>query len=270
MGIVLFVLVSTANTSLQLWRGASEKIAVDREGRSGMALLAWDLENIVVPTWPLPRTVVTAGADSFPSLAGFSPLQQSNFAIFTNLMPRVQTAINDPGNTLRLAFLTLKPLDYQNNTNQDLGDICYVEYHFISNALWRGFASSSNTFAAISQSNRPPVIPPSSRELLATNLFKFKVWGHSAISQTIPLNNLGTPANFTNYWRFVRQDVVNLNGTNQTNRIFTHLPLAGIEYQMEVVDQKFMKMYKTNPQLAEAQGYKSRKYYQATAPVPSP
>lgn len=247
MGIVMFVLVSTANTSLQLWRNSSEKMAVDREGRSGLSIVAWDLNNIVVPPWPLPKVVTDT------NLASFTPEQRTLFSNYTNFIPRIQT--NNDGSDLRLAFLTLKPADYQ--APDDLGDVCYVEYRFFNNALLRAYRGSRDTFDSLSRSNRFPVIPapqanPGSWDIVATNLYQFKVWGHSASSNPIPIDANGLQ---TTFWV----------GSGP----YTNMALTGIEYRMEVLDQKFLQMYRENPQLAEAQGYKSRKYFQAIQPVPA-
>lgn len=212
MGIVMFVLVSTANTSLQLWRGTSEKIAVDREGRSGMALLAWDLQNIVQPT-------------------------------NINLRPHLQTTTaNNPPPEIPLRFLTRKPVDYQNAG--DLSDVCFVEYRFRDNALLRGFVGGNETLSALT--NATPRFPtPTSFDVLATNLYQFRVWGYQSNSSPVTYSSQG-----------IQSDLA------QT--------LRSIEYRMEVVDQKYMKMYRTNDQLARAQGYKSRKFFQAIEEVPPP
>ena len=211
MGIVMFVLVSTANTSLQLWRGTSEKIAVDREGRSGMALLAWDLQNI---------------------------LQPAN----NSLRPKLDTNGNA---ATPLRFLTLKPADYQ-GLNSGFGDVCYVEYRFESNALKRGFLSSNATWSHLSAGNMPPTtsIPANQFETLMTNMMQFRVWGYESDGVSITYS-----------------------GGDQTS--FNQI-LRSIEYRAEVVDQKFMKLYRSSPALAEAQRYQSRKYYQAIQPVPPP
>jgi hypothetical protein len=209
----MFVLVSTANTSLQLWRGTSEKMAVDREGRSGMSLLAWDLQNIVQP---------------------------ANIT----LRPQIQTTTaNNPPPAVPLRFLTRKPRDYQ-NTNSDLSDICFVEYRFENNSIRRGFVGSNATLAAIT--NSVPRFPtPLSYEVLATNLYQFRAWGYQSNSLPVTYSPQG-----------IQTD------PNQV--------LRSIEYRMEVVDQKFMKMYRTNSQLATAQGYKSRKFFQAIEEVSPP
>jgi hypothetical protein len=146
MGIVMFVLVSTANTSLQLWRGTSEKMAVDREGRSGLALLAWDLQNIVQPT---------------------------NLA----LRPWINTNIFNSGtaNAPVLRFLTLKPADYQDPAT-DFGDVCYVEYRFTNYSLIRAFVGSRDTFTSLQGGSFPN--PAQNRfETLATNIWICKFWG---------------------------------------------------------------------------------------------
>ena len=147
MGIVMFVLVSTANTSLQLWRGTSEKIAVDREGRAGLALLAWDLQNIIQPTNIALRPWINDNI--FGTNASFPVLK----------------------------FLTLKPADYQ-NTNSDFGDVCYVEYRFTNRSLKRAFIGSARTFTALSAST--PAFPsPADSEFqtLVPNVWTCKFWG---------------------------------------------------------------------------------------------
>jgi prepilin-type N-terminal cleavage/methylation domain-containing protein len=161
MGIVMFVLVSTANTSLQLWRGTSEKMAKDREGRSGLALLAWDLQNIVQPTnltlrpWINTNNVIGSGS----------------------------------GQTV-LRFLTLKPTDYQTNPATDLGDVCYVEYRFTSNSLTRAFVGSSTTFAAITNSTPSfPTPAASDFQTLIPNVWSFKFWGLESTNTNVAYNS---------------------------------------------------------------------------------
>ncbi len=204
MGIVMYVLVATANTSLQLWRGTTEKIAVDREGRSGMTLIANDLQNIVQP---------------------------SNLA----LRPHLQTT---PNSETPMRFLTTKPSDYQDPAT-DFGDVCYVEYRFANNALTRAFVGSARTWASIEAGTFPSQdLAATDFEVVATNLFQFKVWGLSANATHISYDTDG-----------VQTDSAQV--------------LRSIEYLAEVVDQKYMKLYQTNGDLARAQSYKSRKYFQA-------
>jgi hypothetical protein len=160
MGIVMFVLVSTANTSLQLWRGTSEKMAKDREGRSGLALLAWDLQNIVQPT-------------------------------NLTLRPWINTN-NIGGNATAqpvLRFLTLKPTDYQTDPATDLGDVCYVEYRFTNNSLARAFVSSSNTFSNLLTGSLPPSPPDSQFETLIPNVWSFKFWGLESTNTNVAYNS---------------------------------------------------------------------------------
>jgi prepilin-type N-terminal cleavage/methylation domain-containing protein len=161
MGIVMFVLVSTANTSLQLWRGTSEKMAVDREGRSGLTLMSWDLQNIVQP------------AD-----ISLRPWINTNI-LTTNTAP-----------TPVLRFLTLKPLDYQTNAATDLGDVCYVEYRLTNNSIMRAFVGSSMTFSNLVSGNFPS--PPESEfQLLVPNVWACKFWGLTATDTNISYGNTG-------------------------------------------------------------------------------
>lgn len=213
MGIVLFALVSTANTSLQLWRETSEKVAVDREGRSGLALLAWDLQNIVQPT---------------------------NVA----LRPHINTAVvnGDSSPTTLLRFLTLKPGDYQTNA-ADVGDVCYVEYRLADYGIERAFVGSSDTFSAISSG----IFPSSGLEFqtLLTNVWRCKFWGLQGTNAEVAYS--GT-----------------LQQANANER------LRAIEYRVGLLDQKFMEVYRTNSDLAEAQGTNSLRWYQAMQPVAPP
>jgi hypothetical protein len=160
MGIVMFVLVSTANTTLQLWRVSSEKIAVDREGRSGLALLAWDLQNIVQPT----------------NLA-LRPW------IYTNIV------VNGSAPIPILSFLTRKPADYQ-HPSDDLGDVCYVEYRYTNYSITRAFVGSSNTFSAI-RSGAFPTNFATNFETLATNVWRIKLWGLPSTNANIAYGSTG-------------------------------------------------------------------------------
>jgi hypothetical protein len=158
MVIVMFVLVATANTSLQLWRTTTEKLAVDREGRIGLALLSWDLQNIIQPTNIALRPWVNTNtnASSFPALR----------------------------------FLTLKPADYQTNPASDLGDVCYVEYRFTNRSIMRAFVGSSATFAEL-QAGRLPTPNNSDFETMVPNVYTCKFWGVDSVDSNISYNNNG-------------------------------------------------------------------------------
>jgi prepilin-type N-terminal cleavage/methylation domain-containing protein len=213
MGIVLFALVSTANTSLQLWRDTSSKAAVDREGRTGLALLSWDLQNIVQPT---------------------------NVALRPHINTNEFTA-NDTTTTV-LQFLTLKPRDYQTNSG-DVGDVCYVEYRIEDGALKRAFVGSEATFTAIAGGNFPS--GGLEFQTLVTNLWAGRFWGLQATATNVDYDG--------SYQQTSAAEV-----------------LRAVEYRLGLLDQKFMDLYRDNPALAEAQGTKSLRWYQAMQHVPSP
>jgi len=219
MAIVMFVLVSTANTSLQLWRGTSEKIAVDREGRAGIALLSWDLQNIVQPTNIALRPWININLFNGPTAS--EPV---------------------------LKFLTLKPADYQANTNTDLGDVCYVEYRFTNRSLMRAHLSSARTFAALSATTpRFPDPAPTDFQTLVPNVWTCRFWGTGSTDANIGYTTTGQQSS-----------------TNQ--------PLRSIEYRLGLLDQKFMKLY-TGPNgdnLALAQKTNGIRWYQAIQPVSAP
>ncbi len=156
----MFVLVSTANTTLQLWRVSSEKIAVDREGRSGLALLAWDLQNLVQPT----------------NLALRPWINTNNVTNGSSAVPI-------------LKFLTLKPADYQ-NTSIDLADVCYVEYRYTNYSITRAFVASRDTFAALVNGNFP-TNSITNFETLATNVWRIKFWGLQSTNANIAYSSTG-------------------------------------------------------------------------------
>jgi len=189
IGMLMMVLLGVTSTSLNLWRASEEAIAVDREGRAAMALLAQDLGNIVVPEQaPRPEVDDTTNA----------------------MVP--------------LRFLTTKPVDYQRTADGDVGDVCYVEYRFRDNALWRGFAGSAATFAALPAF---PQVEDEDFEVLATNVLQFKVW----------------------QW------------DREGNPVTGNTAAATMDTRLEVVDAKDMDNFRRNPALLEAQGFKSRKYF---------
>jgi prepilin-type N-terminal cleavage/methylation domain-containing protein len=217
MGIVMFVLVSTANTSLQLWRGTSEKIAKDREGRAGLALLAWDLQNIVQPTNLTLRPW-----------------------IYTN------DVIGSPSGQTVLRFLTLKPADYQ-NTNSDLGDVCYVEYRYTNNSLARAFVGSSNTFSSLLTGSLPPSPPDSEFQILVPNVWSFKFWGIESTNTNVAYSS----------------STGQQTSTNQT--------LRSVEYRLGLLDQKHMRLHRADPTSLPAQVRDSSiRWYQAIQPVSPP
>jgi prepilin-type N-terminal cleavage/methylation domain-containing protein len=130
-----------------------------------------------------------------------------------------------------LRFLTTKPADYQEPDKGDNGDVCFVEYRFRDNALLRGFAGSSNTFDKLPDF---PVIPDEDFEVLATNVLQFKVW----------------------QW------------DREGNPVTDEAVAATLDVRLEVVDAKDLDNFRRNPQLLEAQGYKSRKYFFTRHAVP--
>jgi len=198
IGMLMVVLLGVTSTSLSLWRGAEEAITVDREGRAAMNWLSQDLGNMVVPP--------------------------------AALRPEVDLATNA---AVPLRFLTSKPADYQRADEGDVGDVCFVEYRFRDNALWRGFAGSAATLAALPEF---PQVPEEEFEVLATNVLQFKVW----------------------QW------------DREGNPLTGDALASTMDVRLEVVDAKDLDNFRRNPALLEAQGYRSRKYFLTRQAVPSP
>jgi prepilin-type N-terminal cleavage/methylation domain-containing protein len=219
MGIVLFVLVSSANTTLSLWRDSRDKIAVNQEGRTGVGILDWDLKNIFQP---------------------------ANVSFRPNL--------SSQGNAeTPLRFLASFPSDFQKDPNpanaDSVGDVCYVEYRFQDYALSRALVDSKRTFDALSNPNPQfPTVNDEDFELVATNLYQFKVWGYQADK---------TPLTYPN----------TQEGGPQIN---ADQVLRTIEYRVEAVDPKFFKLFKENQQFGTAMQYRSRKYFESMQTLSPP
>lgn len=135
LAIVMAILLGTLTSSMSLWRTTEGKLSTDREGRSSELLLAEDLGRAVMPGNP-------------------------------RLWPRTNNGY--------LQFLTLKPLDYQDDPASDFGDVCFVEYFVDStnNALKRSFWGSRETYDNIIQAGQfpSPGADKNREQLLATNL----------------------------------------------------------------------------------------------------
>jgi prepilin-type N-terminal cleavage/methylation domain-containing protein len=138
LGIVMVVLLGTLTTSLTLWRNTEKKMSADREGRAAELLLAQDVGSIVMT------------AD-------------------TNFWPRVQTS----GGIVSLQFLVLKPSDYQSPGQNNVGDVCFVEYGVrgADSVLLRNFVGSARTYSDILlEGTFPSAFDAAQAQVLATNL----------------------------------------------------------------------------------------------------
>ncbi len=145
IGIMMMVLLSTAGYSLSLWRGTEQRIAVDREGRNGLALMADDLANMIV----LP------GA----------------------LQPR----FGHWNNGVFMEFPVARPPSYQSSSTTNVGDICYVRYRMVADSenlngntftIQRNQVDSAATFVALETNQAPS---PGPYELLVTNVIQLDV-----------------------------------------------------------------------------------------------
>lgn len=134
IGIMMMVLLSATSSSLGLWRGAEQRIAVDREGRNGLALMADDLANMLV----LPGFAVTPQFDHW-------------------------------NNDVFMEFPVMRPGAYQESGQGNVGDVCYVRYKYDStaNTISRSHVDSAATFASLRNGVAPPSGP---YELLADNV----------------------------------------------------------------------------------------------------
>jgi prepilin-type N-terminal cleavage/methylation domain-containing protein len=215
LSIVIAVLLAVLSTSLTTWRTTQGKIEVDVEARSGALLLLQDINNIIMPK-------------------------------NQNLWPNTITNANIP----YLRFLTLKPQDYQNLDDGDIGDVCYVEYFFNNGegTLMRRFYGSKWTYENILKSGRFP--PPSQQDaqLLSTNLLaelKDSVRGTPLFNEAgqtgfvlLATNNPGQAMTVMPY-----RGPVNLSN-----------PPVGIEINFSTTDMTSHK----NPELLDNPSYKLR------------
>ena len=139
IGVMMMILLSATSASLGMWRGAERRIAVDREGRTGMALMADDLANMMVITAVPPK---------------FSP---------------------PDANGVFMQFPVLRPLDYQEQQGAtNVGDVCYVFYRYDSGQkkILRSHVDSRVTFVSVNLGSAPAA---SGYELLADNVTEVNV-----------------------------------------------------------------------------------------------
>ena len=138
IGVMMMILLSATSASLGMWRGAERRIAVDREGRTGMALMADDLANMMVITAVPPK---------------FSP---------------------PDANGVFMQFPVLRPLDYQGQGAANVGDVCYVFYRYDSGQkkILRSHVDSRVTFVSVKLGSAPAA---SGYELLADNVTEVNV-----------------------------------------------------------------------------------------------
>jgi prepilin-type N-terminal cleavage/methylation domain-containing protein len=134
IGVMMLVLLSATTASLGIWRGSEQRIAVDREGRNALSLMADDLANILVTT---------------------APAFQPRFGHWDN--------------NVFMEFPVLRPRDYQDPAQANSGDVCYVRYRYNSGErrISRSYVDSLATFAAFSSGTRPPA---ATYEMLADNV----------------------------------------------------------------------------------------------------
>lgn len=135
ISIVMVVLLTATSASLGMWRGAEQRISVDREARNGISLIADDLANIL-------------------PVSDASPLRP---------------VFRKEGNDFVMAFPVLRPTDYQNPDADNVGDVCYVHYRYINSEkkIYRSQIDSKATFDAIALGSPPA---PSDYEMLADNV----------------------------------------------------------------------------------------------------
>jgi prepilin-type N-terminal cleavage/methylation domain-containing protein len=146
IGLMMMVLLTAASTSLGVWRGAENRISVDREGRNGMALIADDLANMVALSAPA-------------SLQAFYSGSATN---------------NSWNNGVFMEFPVLRPADYQEQGGANSGDVCYVRYRYDTGKkqILRSHVDSKVAFDSIKTGSAPPA---SGYEILAENVVEISV-----------------------------------------------------------------------------------------------
>jgi prepilin-type N-terminal cleavage/methylation domain-containing protein len=134
IGIMMMVLLSATSAGLGLWRGSEQRIAVGREGRNALFLMADDLDNILVLPAPAP---------------------QPRFGHWEDYV--------------FMEFPVLRPRDYQDPAQANSGDVCYVRYryNYDEKRLSRSHVDSLDTLAALRDGTTPP---PGAFEVLADHV----------------------------------------------------------------------------------------------------
>jgi prepilin-type N-terminal cleavage/methylation domain-containing protein len=147
IGIMMMVMLSATSAGLGIWRGTEQRIAVDREGRTALFLMAEDLDNILA----LPA-------------------------------PGLQPRFGHWEDYVFMEFPVLRPPDYQDSADANNGDVCYVRYryNFDEKQISRSHVDSLATFATLKNGAAPP---PAPYEVLADNVTDFYINTYDADGQ---------------------------------------------------------------------------------------
>jgi len=219
LAIVMAILLGALSTSLSLWRNTEGKLAADREGRAAELMMAQDLASAVVPADPA-------------------------------LWPRV--------NNGRLQFLTAKSTDYQTTGDNNLGDVCFVEYSVSQDgtALMRNFLGSGETFDQVIGAASPafPNLPANRAQMLATNLLSNP---RDAVRGLFLADNLTT----TNHFTVLNRELLPRSSSDPD-------PPVAVEVNFAVTDPEGI----ANRDLLNSPGYKLRNagYYSFRIQLPQP
>lgn len=204
LSVVLSIILGAMTTTLSLWRNTDNAIAADREGRSANLLLYDELSSAVVPR----------------SQPWFWPRVESNGTY--------------------LAFLTRKPLEYQDASKGDVGEVCFVEYVVEDNALKRRFVGSRRTYESMQQGVFPSGGRDEPFEVLATNIIP----AEAAMRRTVVARTKADLDAITpNFVPVSRGWIEETNSTTFTNRPDLSI---GQEFQAQFGSSKTTSWYRVS------------------------
>ena len=157
IGVIMMIMLTATSTSMAIWRNSERAIAVDREARNAMSLIADDFSNMLPVATNAPshlQPVFYTDAEEVPG--GDQPDGQGQVFI---------------------EALVLRPRDYQANGSGNNGDLCYVRYRYRNEKIERAVADSKATYDALRDGKTPIT---DNYEVLSDNAPKLFVFPYQA------------------------------------------------------------------------------------------
>lgn len=157
-----------------------------------------------------------------------------------DFVPWIHTNAFDNSRNVAMQFLTLLPEDYLDKGKK--GDICFVEYRYLDQAVYRGFANSTVTMDALKKNKFPTLNYPKDFEIVATNVMSARMWG----------------------WDVNGKDAVLAGGKASPS-------LRTIGIRLEGVYEEYIRNYLDfSDKIWAADDYRTKQYFHAIYPVYAP
>ena len=154
IGVIMMIMLTATSTSMAIWRNSERAIAVDREGRNAITLMADDFANML--------------------------------PVAENAPDYMQPQLGVWNDYVFAEFFVLRPRDYQKEGAGNDGDVCYVRYRYKDQKIERAASDSEETFGAIKNGGVPK---PANFEILSENLPRFSINTYNSLGERLDPEN---------------------------------------------------------------------------------